>query len=148
MTPEEQAYGILTYLYGKFNLFINKNNIKVKLNKSRRIRYIYYNNEIIFTLRNNDGFLLPLFPAHKYIKNFNVYINSEIANHIKNGKSVPAKYILNLNKNLRPNMEVFLVADDEVLAVGRLIYSARELTLGRGYAVKPRAKSPQPYASS
>jgi uncharacterized protein with predicted RNA binding PUA domain len=144
VTPEEQAYGILTYLYGKSNLLINKNNIKVKLNNSKRIRYIYYNNEIVFTLRNNDGFLLPLFPAYKYIKNFNVYISSEIANYIKDGKSVPAKYILQLNKNLRANMEVFVAASGEVVAVGRLIYSVRELSLGRGYAVKPRAKPPQP----
>lgn len=144
MTPEEQAYGILTYLYGKSNLFINKNNIKVKFNKNKRIRYIYFNDEIIFTLRNNDGFLLPLFPAYKYIKNFNIYISSEIASYIKNGKSIPAKYILHLSKNLRANMEVFVATNDEVIAVGRLTYSIRELSLGRGYAVRPRARSPQP----
>lgn len=141
MTPEEQAYGILTYIYGYKNLNLYIKSLKVKLNKNKRIRYIYYNNNLIFTFRNNDGFLLPTPLAFNHIKNLYIIIDNKIVKYIKDGKSIPAKYINNFSRMLRPNMEVFAVDQrGELAAVGRLVYSTREFSLRRGYAVRPRSK--------
>ncbi|MEL9990685.1 MAG: PUA domain-containing protein [Thermoproteus sp.] len=139
MTPEEQAYGLLTYIYGHKNIKIDKNKIVVKYNKSKRIKYIYYGDKPIFAYRNNDGYLLPLADAARYLKAPYVVVDGETAKFVAQGRSVPAKFIKGHSKGVRPNEEVLIVAEDGTpTAIGRLIYSIRELSLGRGYAVKPR----------
>ncbi|MEZ0248426.1 MAG: PUA domain-containing protein [Thermoproteus sp.] len=139
MTPEEQAYGLLTYIYGYKNIKIDKNKIIIKYNKSKRIKYVYYEDKPIFTYRNNDGYLLPLADAAAYLKAPYVVVDNETAKFVSQGRSVPAKFIKGHSKGLRPNEEVLVVSEDGApVAVGRLLYGIKELSLGRGYAVKPR----------
>ncbi|MGC8582872.1 MAG: PUA domain-containing protein [Thermoproteus sp.] len=140
MTPEEQAYGLLTYIYGYRNIDIDKNKLEIKYNKSKRIKYIYYEGKPIFAFRNNDGYLLPLADAAPYMKGPYVVVDGETAKFVSQGRSVPAKFVKSHSRELRPNAEVFVVDEGgKPVAVGRLLYSVRELTLRRGYAVKPRA---------
>lgn len=140
MTPEEHAYGLLTYIYGYKNININKNEIIVKYNKANRIKYIYYKGKAIFAFRNTDGYLLPLAEAAHFLRAPYVVVDGEAAKFAAQGRSVPAKFIKACSSDARAYSEV-LVVDEEgrPVAIGRLVYSPREFTLGRGYAVKPRA---------
>ncbi len=140
MTPEEQAYGLLTYIYGYKNINLDKNKIIIKFNKTKRIKYIYYGGKPIFAFRNSDGYLLPLADGARHLRAPYVIVDSETAKFVAQGRSVPAKFIKEHSGDIRPNSEVLVIAEDGALvAIGRLIYSIRELTLARGYAVKPRA---------
>lgn len=141
MTPEEHAYGLLTYIYGYKNIDVDKDKLEIKYNKSKRIKYIYYEGRPIFAFRNNDGYLLPLAEAAPYMKAPYVVVDRETAKFVSQGRSVPAKFIKAYSRGLRPNVEVLVLDEDgKPVAVGRLLYSMRELTLRRGYAVKPRSR--------
>lgn len=139
MSPKEMLYGLLTYLYGSKNIDLDFNKIEIKFNKNNRLKYVYYNGRPIFTFRNNDGYLLPLIEAVRYIRLPYVVVDEETAKHAIKGKSVPAKFIVRASPDLRPNAEVAVLdIKGNPVAVGRAIYSIRELSLGKGYAVKPR----------
>ncbi len=140
MTPEERAYGLLTYIYGYKNININKNEISIKYNNSNRIKYIYYRGKAIFAFRNTDGYLLPLAEATQFLRFPYVVVDDETAAFVAQGRSVPAKFVKAYSGDVRPYSEVLVIDESgKPVAVGRLLYSIRELTLGRGYAVKPRA---------
>jgi uncharacterized protein with predicted RNA binding PUA domain len=133
------AVQIIAYLYGRGVAERLKNrDIKIKRNKTGRIRYVYVDDKLAFVLRNNDGYLLPTIYGVQFLDRW-VVISGEVSEYIKQGRNVPAKYVRDVADQARPNCEV-AVTDPAgaIIAVGRLLYSRKELTLGRGYAVKIR----------
>ncbi|MFX1315183.1 MAG: PUA domain-containing protein [Promethearchaeota archaeon] len=95
--------------------------------KTNRIRYIYYKDDLLLTLKPNTGFFtLSLYSANKILENskiprLRVIVLNNISEFIKKGRNVFCKHVLDIDNSLRPFDEVIAVnQDDELLAVGRL----------------------------
>ncbi|MFX1410604.1 MAG: PUA domain-containing protein [Promethearchaeota archaeon] len=109
-------------------LFDDVKNIYIKRSrKTNRIRYIYYRDDLLLTLKPNNGFFtLSIFSAKKILENskiprLRVIVLNDISEFIKKGRNVFCKHVLDIDNNLRPFDEVIAVnEDDELLAVGRL----------------------------
>lgn len=134
----QKALQLIAYIYGKEAAErLSRHEIRVEYNKTGRIRFVYVDNKLAFVLRNNDGYLLPTLYGAEFI-NRKVVVSDEAAEFVKLGRNIPAKYIVEV-RQARPNSEVAVVdTRGTVIAVGRLVYSQRETTLRRGYAVKVR----------
>jgi uncharacterized protein with predicted RNA binding PUA domain len=130
---------VIAYIYGRATAEkLRGRKIDVEYNKSGRIRRIYVDGKLAFVLRNNDGYLLPTLYGATFLER-RVILNFEAVEYVKNGRNVPAKYVVTTSQEVRPYGEVAVVdPHGSVVAVGRLMYSARELTLRRGYAVRVR----------
>jgi len=129
----------LSYLYGRGVVErLRGRKIEVEYNASGRIRRVYVDGRLAFVLRNNDGYLLPTLYGATFIDRY-VVVGGEAAQYVQDGRNVPAKYITATSQDLRANGEV-AVRDPSgrIIAVGRMVYSVREISLGRGYAVKVR----------
>jgi uncharacterized protein with predicted RNA binding PUA domain len=130
---------IIAYIYGRATAEkLRGRKIDVEYNKSGRIRRIYVDGKLAFVLRNNDGYLLPTLYGATFLER-RVILDFEAVEYVKNGRNVPAKYVVTTSQEVRPYGEVAVVdPHGSVVAVGRLMYSTRELTLRRGYAVRVR----------
>ncbi|RFA97444.1 pseudouridine synthase [Pyrobaculum aerophilum] len=130
---------IIAYLYGReVAERLAGRKINIKYNKEGRIRYVYVDGELAFVMRNNDGYLLPTLYGATLLDR-RVVISREAAEYVKQGRNVPAKYVIEAAPHARPNGEVAVVDPEGlIVAVGRLIYSKKEITLKRGYAIKVR----------
>lgn len=130
---------VIAYIYGRATAEkLRGRKIDVEYNKSGRIRRIYVDGKLAFVLRNNDGYLLPTLYGATFLER-RVIIDFEAVEYVKNGRNVPAKYVVTTSQEVRPYGEVAVVdPHGSVVAVGRLMYSTRELTLRRGYAVRIR----------
>ena len=109
-------------------LFDKINEIRLERSpKTNKIRYIYYNNNLLLTLRPTNGlFALTLFSANKVINNIprpklRVIVLSDISEYIKKGRNVFCKHVVGIDENLRPMDEVIVVnQEDELLGIGKL----------------------------
>jgi len=130
---------VIAYIYGRATAEkLRGRKIDVEYNKSGRIRRIYVDGKLAFVLRNNDGYLLPTLYGATFLER-RVILDFEAVEYVKNGRNVPAKYVATTSQEVRPYGEVAVVdPHGSVVAVGRLMYSTRELTLRRGYAVRVR----------
>ncbi|MHA1985849.1 MAG: PUA domain-containing protein [Promethearchaeota archaeon] len=126
-----QVKAISDYQFGKEItdlLFKDLDNIQIKRSSTtKKIRYIYLENNLILTLRPNNGFFtLSIYSARMIITNFKaprlrVIVLNEISEFIKKGRNVFCKHVIDIDENLRPLDEVIVVnQDDELLAIGRL----------------------------
>lgn len=118
----------------------------VKSRKTGKIRHVYDNKELIATLRASDGvFVLSILGAKrlheflKYPKN-RVVVNSDAEPFAREGKSIFAKFVIDIDINIRANEEVLIVNEnDDLLAFGKSILNAREIKDFKvGQAVKTR----------
>lgn len=135
----ERVLGILTYLYGPYLKELLKNKIIcVEYNPNLdRIKQVYVNESLKFTIRTSDGYLLPTINCNDLIKS-EVVISDDAVEFIKKGRSVITKSIVKY-KNVEPGIEVFIKDRyGNLLALGRLILSPEEFKLKRGIAVKIR----------
>lgn len=109
-------------------LFDNVEDIRFKRSKNtNKIRHVYYNNNLLLTLRPTNGFFtLNLVSAKRIIENIpaprlRTIVLTEISDFIKKGLNVFCKHVVDIDKNLRPLDEVIIVNQkDELLAIGRL----------------------------
>ncbi|MFX1327663.1 MAG: PUA domain-containing protein [Promethearchaeota archaeon] len=126
-----QIKAISDYQFGKEItniLFDDINHIKFERSKNtNKIRYIYYNNNLLLTLRPTCGFFsLTLYSAEKIIKSISppklrVIVLGDISEFIKKGRNVFCKHVVDIDENLRPMDEVIVVnQDDELLGIGKL----------------------------
>ncbi len=114
--------------------------------RTGRVRYIYLNGELLATLRPSDGlFSLAIGGAKRILKLCNakrmiVKVRDEAAPHIRRGRNVFAKHVLDADDGIHPQEEVIVVnRNGEILAVGRALLTGREMkTFRRGVAVKVR----------
>jgi predicted RNA-binding protein (TIGR00451 family) len=126
-----QIKAISDYQFGTIITDILLKDIEnIRIERSRttnKIRYIYYENELILTLRPNNGFFtLSLNSAKKIIDKtlspkLRVVVLNEISEFIKRGRNVFCKHVVGIDDELRPSDEVIVVnQNDELLAIGRL----------------------------
>jgi uncharacterized protein with predicted RNA binding PUA domain len=126
-----QVKAISDYQFGKDItdvLFDDMDNIRIERSRStNKIRYIYYKNDLILTLRPNNGFFtLSIHSANKIIKELppptlRVIVLNEISEYIKRGRNVFCKHVVDIDEDLRPSDEVIVVNQEDVLlAIGRL----------------------------
>lgn len=95
--------------------------------KTGKIKHIYYDKVLQASYRPQLGtFSLTIeagnrvFPNLKYPR-FQVMVQNDISSFIKDGKSVFAKHIIDIDPNLKIGQEVFIVNEDhEFLAIGKL----------------------------
>ncbi|MFN3804113.1 MAG: PUA domain-containing protein [Pyrobaculum sp.] len=137
----DTVLNLLAYLYGRETIEKMGGEVKVGYNKAGRVKYVYIGGKLAFVLRNNDGYLLPTTYGAMFLPK-KVVISQEAVKYVKEGRNVPAKYIIDITPHVRPYGEVAVFSPTgELVAVGRLLYSVRELSLGRGYAVRTRLVS-------
>lgn len=109
-------------------LFDKSENIRIERSKNtKKIRYVYYNNNLMLALRPTNGlFTLSLFSAKKIIENtqaprLRAIILTEVSDFIRKGRNVFCKHIVNIDNNLRTLDEVIVVNQkDELLGIGRI----------------------------
>ena len=123
--------GISDYQFGNDItdiLFDKSEKIRIERSKNtKKIRYVYYNNNLMLALRPTNGlFTLSLFSAKKIIENtqtprLRAIILTEVSDFIRKGRNVFCKHIVNIDNNLRTLDEVIVVNQkDELLGLGRL----------------------------
>jgi uncharacterized protein with predicted RNA binding PUA domain len=145
-----QAKAISDFQFGKEMtnlLFKDIDNVLIKRSRrTQKIRYIFLENNLLLTLRPNNGlFTISIHSARIIIKHFTppklrVIVLNEISEFIKKGRNVFCKHVIDVDENLRPLDEVIVVnQDDELLAIGRLkLPVAYVKSFSRGIAVDVR----------
>ena len=144
----EKIRSIANYQFGRgAGIRLFPKNVKLAFSPNTgRIKHIFLNGELLCTLRPTNGYFgLTLYGARRLAKilprpRLRVVIQGEVAEFIKQGKSVFAKHVVAADQEIRP-MEEVLVTDqnDEVIAVGRAILTGTEMPrFKRGVAVKVR----------
>ncbi|MCD6094960.1 MAG: pseudouridine synthase [Thermoprotei archaeon] len=126
-------------LYGK-DIYVERSKATGK------IRHVYVNGKRVMSIRAHDGMIsLSLEGARRLQKAFKfpklrVVVKDDVAEFIKKGRDVFAKHVVQVDKNIRPGMEVIVVnQSDDLLAVGRAVLSGEEMILlNRGVAVRVR----------
>ncbi|HDI74556.1 MAG TPA: pseudouridine synthase [Thermoprotei archaeon] len=127
-------------------LFSRGNDIFISRASTGRIRYIYLRDCLIAVLRASDFMLLFSIKGAQLVKEavpppaLRVVVRNDVARFIAEGKSVFAKHVVDVDKNLRAGDEVLVVdEDDNLLAVGRLVLSPLEIFSYKwGLAVRVR----------
>ncbi len=145
-----QIKAISDYQFGAIVTDILLDNIDhiklVRSPKTNKIRYIYYKNNLLLTLRPTNGFFtLTLYSANKIITNISppklrVIVLNEISEYIMKGRNVFCRHIVEIDENLRPFDEVIVVnQNDELLGIGKLkIPVSYAKSFSRGIAVDIR----------
>ncbi len=116
-----------------------------KSSRKGRIKYLIDREEVIATLRTDGTFsLTPLgakiLHANLEFPKYRVVASEEAEEFIKEGKSAFSKFVVDVDKDIRPQEEVLIVNErDSLLGVGRSILSSQEMMrFQRGVAVKVR----------
>ena len=94
---------------------------------------------MIGTIRPYDGFFLPTKEGARLIKMKKIFIdNEEVADYIRRGRSVFAKFV-SRSDDILPGEEVAVYRKRELLAVGRALLNKKEIKeMERGIAVSVR----------
>ena len=121
-------------------------NVDVRLSRrTRRVRHIYLEGDLLATLRPTDGFfslgipgagrLLKLKPQRLWVK-----VLDDATDFVSAGRSVFAKHVVDCDDEIRPEEEVIVLDDNHgLLAVGRAVLSGEEMrTFDYGVAVRVR----------
>lgn len=122
--------------------------VVVKRSRTGRIRWIYKNKELFASVRASDHFVIPKRPLavelHKKFKNPRLRVvvtdDDEAIECVSDGKSVFAKFVEEIDPNLRAGDEVLVVdGNDSLITTGKLVLSPTEvMDFNRGVAVKVR----------
>ncbi len=126
-----QIKAVSDYQFGKEITDILFDDIKqIRFERSPntyKIRYIYYKNNLLLTLRPTSGFFtLTLYSAQKLINKISppklrVIVLNDISEFIKKGRNVFCKHVTDIDEDLRPLDEVIVVnQNDELLGIGKL----------------------------
>lgn len=136
--------GVISYVYGSNTLKRLNGNFRIETSKTGGLRRIYLGDELIFTIRASDGKPLPTIKGARFIDKV-VIVNREAAPFVRQGRSVMARFVVDI-RNAVPGDEVAVYSEDgELLGVGRLLLSRDEaLSVGRGVVVKLRHHSGGP----
>ncbi|MCD6370432.1 MAG: tRNA guanosine(15) transglycosylase TgtA [Thermoplasmata archaeon] len=118
----------------------------IKSKNTGKIRNVVVDGEHVASLRAEDGFFtLRIHGAvrlHRYFKfpKFRVVVNEDSAEFNRQGRNVFAKFIIDMDENLRPGDEAIIVdSRDNILAVGRTLMNRVEaLSFEKGMCVKVR----------
>lgn len=139
---------VADYQFGKdvgYQFFPDPVNI-VHSKNTGKIRYIYFEEELIATLRPTTGlFILTIAGAKRMIKLVHplrlfVKVEDYAEPFVAKGRSAFAKHIVESDPEIRPKEEVIVISKkNEVLAVGRALLTGKEMkSFKRGIAVQVR----------
>ena len=113
--------------------------------RTGRIRHIYFDGELLATLRPTVGlFSLTIQGARRIVQvepnRLFVEAQDDVADFIAKGRSVFAKHVVDCDPEIRPQEEVIVVdSRHRVLAVGRAMLTGLEMRVFRsGAAVQVR----------
>jgi len=118
----------------------------IKSRKTGKIRNVLVDDDHVVSMRAHDGlFTLKRLGAERLMKIFpsprlRIIIDDEVAEFIQEGKNAFAKFVVDMDKDLRPMDEVIIVnSKDEILGIGQVILTRDEaMAFDRGIAVKVR----------
>ncbi len=142
---------IFEYQFSK-RLFsiLDRSSIRVQRSKNTgKIRNVFREDEPILALRASDGLFslnyagAKLIHSHFEYPRHRVVIDQEVAEFIKEGRNVFAKFVEDADPLIRPHDDVLIVdKEDKLLAYGRATLNRDEMVaFQRGIAVKNRLKS-------
>ncbi len=128
-------------------LFDNETKLELERSKNtEKIRYVYYDSNLLLTLKPTNGlFTLSFFAAKKIIEKshaprLRAVVVNDISEFIKEGRNVFCKHVVDLDEALRPMDEIIIVnQNDDLLAVGRLNIPVDYVkTFKKGVAINTR----------
>lgn len=138
---------VIDYQFG-YNASSHLLDGNVKIIKSKNtgmIRNIFLNDKHILSMRNDGFFTLKIEGAkilHKKVKfpKLRTIVNKESEEFNRKGKNVMARFIKDMDSNLRPYDETLIVNEnDDLIGVGRTFFNREEaLTLRKGMVVELR----------
>ncbi len=135
-----RALTIIAYVYGwEVANKLSNMNIEVEYYDTlRRIKHVYVNGKVAFSIRASDGLLIPTLYGASLVNSW-IKVNDETAQYVKQGRSVPVKGVIEVNNALQ-NMDVAIIdKEGNVVGVGRLLIMPDEAkSVGRGFIVKTR----------
>jgi len=143
----EKIKGIMEYQFGSNASELIEKNFRIKKSKrTGRIRGIYRGSELIASVRASDHFIIPKsYLADKLKKKFRyprlrVVVDDDAVPFVSRGRSVFAKFVVDIDLELRANDEVLVVdRRDNLIGIGTLVLSPREvMDFDRGVAVRIR----------
>jgi len=143
----ERIKGIMEYQFGSNASELVEKNFRIKKSKrTGRIRGVYRGRELIASVRASDHFVIPKsYLADELKKKFRyprlrVVVDDDAAPFISEGRSVFAKFVVDIDPGLRANDEVLVVdRKDNLIGIGTLVLSPREvMDFDRGVAVRVR----------
>ncbi len=121
------------------------NDLKLVFSKKNgRIRTVYQNENLLFTLRIDGGIAITPYFAQLLMKNKKfkqncVEIEKEAAPFVLEGKSVFCKHVIWCGKNVQISSETPIIYQNKIIAVGKAVLSAEMIEdFERGIAVKIR----------
>ncbi|WP_457612434.1 tRNA guanosine(15) transglycosylase TgtA [Methanocaldococcus sp.] len=137
---------MLEYQYGKDVI----EDLKIKVVRSKntgRLRQVLDENDnILFSIRSHDNFLIPTKLGAKLLweklefPKYRVVVDKEAEPFAREGRNVFAKFVIDCDDEIRPYEEVLVVnEDDDLLAYGTAILNGIEMKeFNYGLAVKVR----------
>jgi len=143
----EKIRAIMEYQFGCGAGMLIPDGVKIKKSrKTRRIRWLYDKKTLMAAVRASDHFIIPKQPLleslHKKFKIpvLRVVVEDDAVSFIEEGKSVFAKFVAEIDANLRPGDEALIVdKKDKLVGAGTLVLSPKEaLDFNRGVAVRVR----------
>ena len=112
--------------------------------KTGRIKTVYHQENLLFTLRIDGGLAISPYFAQLLLKSKKfkencLEINKDAAPFVKEGRSVFCKHVIWCGKNIKITSDTPIIFQDKIIAVGRAVLSAEMITdFQRGVAVKVR----------
>ena len=132
-------------LFGKgVSKFLPKDIDIIFSKKTGRIRTVYHQKKLLFTLRIDGGLAITPYFAQlllqsKKFKENCLEINNDAAPFVGEGRSVFCKHVIWCGKNIKIASDTPILFQNKVIAVGRAVLSAEMIVdFQRGVAVKVR----------
>ncbi len=140
----KKIYQTLNFQYEGINFRFTDINIIIS-RKTKRIKIIKNGDIQLFSLRTNDGRLLPTMDGGRYLlengyKKNRVVVNNDAAPFVSKGKSAFCKHVIKVDDNIVPEIEVLLMSENNrLLAIGTAVQPGYAmLQLDTGIAVKSK----------
>ncbi len=145
----EQLTAVADYQFGRgAGSALFKGEVRVEHSRrTGRIRHAYdAKGNLLATLRAKDGYLaLTPHGAERLLRTFKpprlrVVVRSDVGEFIRQGRNTFAKHVRSADKEIRPENEVLIVDEEDVLlGVGKAVLTGQEMTVFKiGAAVKTR----------
>jgi uncharacterized protein with predicted RNA binding PUA domain len=132
-------------LFGKgVSKFLPKDIDIIFSKKTGRIRMVYHQKKLLFTLRIDGGLAITPYFAQlllksKQFKENCLEINADAAPFVEEGRSVFCKHVIWCGKNIKIASDTPIIFQNQVIAVGRAVLSTGMIRdFQRGVAVKVR----------
>ncbi|WP_423793381.1 tRNA guanosine(15) transglycosylase TgtA [Methanocaldococcus indicus] len=140
------SFRIRRMIQYQFDVDIDKEFKVIRSKNTGRMRQVYLDDKVVFSVRSYDNFLIPtkegakLLWEHLDFPKYRVVVDNSVAEFVKQGKNVFAKFVIDCYNDIYPYDEVLVVnEDDELLGFGTAILNSRELLeFNKGLAVKVR----------